>query len=177
MLIPPVIRGHIDLFRSHGGSKDFLRVANHVVSLILTCVTKYKPISDISTVLDWGCGSGRVIGQMMKFVPPEKLFGCDIDAEAITWDQDNIHGPHFTQINPYPPTPHPSSKFDVIYGISVMTHLDEETQLLWLEELRRIAKPGGIVALSVIGRNLRSKLMPPALVQEFGEKGLRVICS
>jgi hypothetical protein len=30
---------------------------------------------------------------MMKFVPPAKLTGCDIDTEAIAWDKINIPGP------------------------------------------------------------------------------------
>lgn len=154
-----------------GGTKDYLRIGTELASLILTCVAKHRPISAIDAILDWGCGSGRVIRQLAKLIAPGKLFGCDVDTEAINWDQENILGPQFKRINPYPPTPYPNDKFDVIYGISVMTHLDEETQLLWLEELKRIARPGGIVALSVIGQNLRSERMPASLAQEFSKNG------
>lgn len=154
-----------------GGSKNFIHIAAQLVSLILTSAVKYKPISAIGRILDWGCGCGRVIAQLIKLIPPRQLFGCDIDTEAIAWDVANIHGPSFARVNPYPPTPYPDSYFDLIYGISVMTHLDERTQMLWLAELQRIAKPGGILVLSVIGEGLRSKNMPTSMASEFARKG------
>jgi hypothetical protein len=52
-----------------------------------------------------------------------------------------------------------------------MTHLSEDTQLLWLEELKRIARPGAILALSVIGENLRAANMPDSVAHEFAQKG------
>lgn len=154
-----------------GGSKDFIQTAAQLVSLILTCVGKHKRISAINKILDWGCGCGRVIAQMMKLISPERLHGCDIDSEAITWDQKNIHGPRFTRVAPYPPSPYQDGEFDLVYGISVMTHLDEDTQMLWLEELKRITRRGGILALSVIGANLRSKNMPASVTAEFSSNG------
>ena len=154
-----------------GGSKDFLSAAAQIPSLILTCAGKYKPVLECEMILDWGCGCGRVITQMMKFVPPERLYGCDIDSEALGWDRQNIHGPSFTRVDPYPPTPYSDASFDLVYGISVMTHLDEETQLRWLQELKRITRSGAILALSVIGERLRSERMPASLVHEFAEKG------
>jgi SAM-dependent methyltransferase len=123
----------------------------------------------MNRILDWG--RGRVIAQLLKLIPPRHLFGCDIDAEAIAWNIANLHGPEFTRINPYPPTPYPDRFFDLIYGISVMTHLDEKTQMLWLAELRRIANRGGILVLSVIGEALRSENMSTARASEFARKG------
>jgi 2-polyprenyl-3-methyl-5-hydroxy-6-metoxy-1,4-benzoquinol methylase len=137
----------------------------------MTCVSKYKSVTAAHKILDWGCGCGRVIREMVKFVLPSRLTGCDIDTEAIAWAETHIPGPTFDRINPYPPTAYSTGAFDVIYGISVMTHLDEQTQLLWLEELSRIASAGGIVALSVIGENLRKRNMPPELARTFHETG------
>ncbi len=157
-----------------GGSKDFASVGSGIANLIINCVGKYKPAFEQEKTLDWGCGCGRVIAQLMHFVPPANLSGCDIDAEAIAWDRANIPGPTFAPIAPYPPTDYAAQSFDVIYGISVMTHLAEETQFRWLEELRRIARPRAIVALSVIGENLRGSNMPTSLAPEFAEKGFAV---
>ena len=154
-----------------GGSKDFARIGANVASLVLTYVGKYKPISEPNLILDWGCGCGRVITQLMKFVSPERLHGCDIDSEAIAWNKENIPGPTFNRIDPYPPTSYPDSTFDVVYGISVMTHLEETTQVCWLKELRRITRPGAILVLSVMGEKLRDTNMPASLAAEFGEKG------
>jgi 2-polyprenyl-3-methyl-5-hydroxy-6-metoxy-1,4-benzoquinol methylase len=154
-----------------GGSKDFINVAAQIATLVMTYVGKYKPIFESGNILDWGCGCGRVIAQLMKFVSSERLHGCDIDSAAIEWDKQNLHGPSFTRVDPYPPTNYPDRSFDVIYGISVMTHLDENTQMLWLRELERIARPSAIVALSVMGEKLRTTRMPALLASEYAEKG------
>lgn len=154
-----------------GGARDFQSVGTQLASLIMTCVSKYKSVTAADRILDWGCGCGRVIREMMKFVPPSTLTGCDIDTEAIAWAETHIPGPTFDRIDPYPPTAYSTGAFDVIYGISVMTHLDEQTQLSWLEELCRIASACGIVALSVIGENLRKTNIPPELARTFHETG------
>jgi 2-polyprenyl-3-methyl-5-hydroxy-6-metoxy-1,4-benzoquinol methylase len=154
-----------------GSSRDFQSVGTQVASLIMTCVGKYKPVTAAHRILDWGCGCGRVIREMMKFVLPATLTGCDIDTEAIAWDKIHIRGPTFDRIDPYPPTAYSAGAFDLIYGISVMTHLDEQTQLSWLEELSRIASSGGIVALTIIGENLRKTNMPAELAKTFHETG------
>ena len=154
-----------------GGSQDFDAVGVQAASLIMTCVGKHKSMPEAHAILDWGCGCGRVIRQMMKFVSPNRLFGCDIDSEAIRWSQKNINGPAFSCVGPYPPTPYRSGTFDVVYGISVMTHLDERTQLLWLEELARITRSDAILALSIIGEELRRTNMPPFLAAEFQSRG------
>ena len=154
-----------------GGSVDFLSVAVQTASLVMTGVGKYKPIFESGDILDWGCGCGRVITQLMKFVSPQRLYGCDIDSVAIAWDKENLKGPSFTRIHPYPPTSYPDRSFDVIYGISVMTHLDEDTQMLWLSELERIARPGAIIALSVLGERMKKTNMPPSLEKDLADKG------
>ena len=50
-----------------------------------------------------------------------------------------------------PPLPFPDEHFDLVFNHSVFTHLDADYQDLWLEELRRITQPNGIVILTVQG--------------------------
>lgn len=154
-----------------GGSKDFIQIGVQLTSLLITRIVKFKPDFQSAIILDWGCGCGRVISQMRKFAPPENLYGCDVDSVAVDWDKENIFGPKFTRVEPYPPTPYANCSFDIVYGMSVFTHLDEETQILWLRELKRITRPGAILLLSVIGEKLRSTNMPASLEKQFTEKG------
>ncbi len=154
-----------------GGSDNFLLIAGQLTSLILSFIGQHRPFWQSGAILDWGCGCGRVMAQMMKLVAPERLHGCDIDAEAIAWDKEHLMGPSFSRIEPYPPTSYADDSFDIIYGISVMTHLDEEAQFAWLRELQRIARPGAIVALTVIGEDLRRARMPAELSAIYDEKG------
>ena len=103
-----------DLQDRVGGSKDFVAIGGNVASLILTYIGKYKRIADAASILDWGCGCGRVITHMAKFVSPERHYGCDIDAAAIEWDKQNIVGPTFDRVEPYPPTNYSDGCFDIV---------------------------------------------------------------
>jgi trans-aconitate methyltransferase len=114
-------------------------------------VSKYASIEDFDKVLDWGCGCGRITRYMLDSVPATRLYGCDIDPDAISWMQNAFPGSSFTHINPYPPTPYADGFFDFIYGISVFTHLNEDLQFKWLAELRRVTRIDGILAMSVHG--------------------------
>ena len=55
--------------------------------------------------------------------------------------------------------------FDLIYGISVFTHLDEPLQLSWLQELRRVAKPGALIITTVHGPSRYESLKEEQLKQ------------
>ena len=74
----------------------------------------------------------------------------------------------FTKINPYSPTPYEDSFFDFIYGISILTHLDETLQFMWLAELKRITRENGIVAVTVHGGDPSSD---PMLQESLQSKG------
>jgi SAM-dependent methyltransferase len=52
---------------------------------------------------------------------------------------------------PVPPLGFPNDTFDLIYALSVFTHLGEVGQLSWIRELRRIARPGGYVLITTHG--------------------------
>ena len=102
-----------------------------------------------SRVLDFGCGCGRVL---RHFAPrcPAMISGVDIDREGIAWCSANLGmAATFSQTQEWPPLPFDAAYFDLIYSISVFTHLPEKMQDAWLAELRRVAKPGALLLLSV----------------------------
>jgi SAM-dependent methyltransferase len=98
----------------------------------------------------------------------ESFVGVDVDGEAIRWNARHIPRGDFVPISPLPPTPLPSASFDVIYAVSVFTHLDEAPQFLWLEELTRVLRPGGLLMASTHSEQLaptRSDLSPSQLTR------------
>ena len=102
------------------------------------------------SVLDFGCGCGRVMWHVKRRHPSWTIVGRDIDAEAIAWCRQHLHGVGDFETNAHwPPTSLESASFDLIYAISVFTHLGEDMQFAWLNELRRLARPGALLLLSV----------------------------
>jgi SAM-dependent methyltransferase len=109
-----------------------------------------KRWADVGAVLDWGVGCGRVARHLAPALG-ERFFGCDIDASNIEWCQSNLPGTYRAS-KLEPPLPFEEASFDVIYGISVFTHLRKPWELAWLKELHRVLKPGGVILMTVHGR-------------------------
>jgi len=102
-------------------------------------------------LLDWGCGSGRSSMILAAHLSNLEVHGADIDGEAIRWCNENLAAGRYTVIEPEPPMPFEDESFDVVLGYSVFTHLQAKHQRMWLEELRRIVRPGGHCFVSVHG--------------------------
>jgi SAM-dependent methyltransferase len=109
-----------------------------------------RSYDDCGQILDWGCGCGRV-ARFFTENYPGKLTGIDIDPDNVAWCAANLSGGAFQVCGLNPPTVLPNENFDLIYGISVFTHLGVEDQFAWLAELARVAKPGAAVLVSVHG--------------------------
>lgn len=108
-----------------------------------------RDLSEFMRILDFGCGCGRTLVHLKELATCARFDGIDIDKAAIEWCKENLHFASFKVGEASPPTDYTPDSFDFIYAISVFTHLDEDYQFRWLEELRRIAKAGGVVLLTV----------------------------
>jgi SAM-dependent methyltransferase len=109
-------------------------------------------------ILDWGCGPARVIRHLPEFLPNSQLFAVDYNRQTIEWCKENIEGIQFIKNELEPPLPFPDSSFDLIYALSVFTHLSKENHYKWIEELDRLLKPGGILFFTTQGDSFKSKL-------------------
>jgi ubiquinone/menaquinone biosynthesis C-methylase UbiE len=110
-------------------------------------------------ILDWCCGPGRVLRHLSKFTGPEtEFFGTDYNADSIAWCSEYLHGIQFNQNSLKAELPYESNFFDVIYGISVFTHLSEKMHFAWMSELMRVLKIGGIMLFTTQGEIFREKL-------------------
>ena len=80
--------------------------------------------SDGRRVLDFGCGAGRVLRHFSTDAESGEFWGCDIDGASIDWCRANLSPPfRFFRNDELPPLPHPDQSFDLIYAMSVFTHL------------------------------------------------------
>ncbi len=102
-------------------------------------------------VLDFGCGSGKVMRHFLAEAEHCELWGCDIDERSVDWINAELHPPlHAFANGEAPPLDQPSSSFDLIWSVSVFTHLTDHWAG-WLAELHRVLKPGGLAIISFLG--------------------------
>jgi SAM-dependent methyltransferase len=107
--------------------------------------------AQLRSVLDFGCGPGRVLPHFAALAPQAACVGCDVDAAAIDWAARAHRALGWSLTSFHPPLPFEDGRFDLVYAISVFSHLDRGVAGLWLAELRRVLAPGGLALLSVHG--------------------------
>lgn len=120
---------------------DFLSAGKSGADALRNAARKHlqREIADAGRILDFGCGCGRTL----RHFAPTPVDGCDVDALAIAWMKRNIAAERFAANRFDPPLPWFESAFDLVYSISIFTHLDETSQRDWLREIARVLKPGG----------------------------------
>ena len=122
------------------------------------CAIVERDIYSFEHILDFGCGCGRVIRNFQDAPTSCRLYGTDIDSKLVSWCEKYLSHIRWSTNGYQPPLPFADNTFDLIYAISVFTHLDEELQHAWLRELRRVAKPGATIILTVHGEYYINKL-------------------
>lgn len=163
-------------WRVHGtlDSASYLAVGKLIAQNIQDlCESTGRDFSSFTDVLDFGCGCGRVIQNLRNRPGSHTLYATDIDPDLVAWGQSNLEGIHWSVNGHRPPMPFGDNAFDLIYGISVFTHLDEDFQHVWLRELQRVARPGATLILTVHGEHVISglRMLDPSYIDEIHERG------
>lgn len=145
-----------DAMRDHAGDA-FVAVGNEFVSHL----QKFCGLTDTSSVLDMGCGSGRMAIPLAKFLKNEANYrGFDVFEPAIRWCQENIQAVHPAfrfdvadvanalyrsadgKASEYV-FPYEDESFDVALAASLFTHLLPSDFSNYFRQLARVLKPGG----------------------------------
>ncbi len=141
---------------------EFMQVGHKCVNNLDKAVISFsgKRLADYEKILDFGCGCGRVMQYLFwnDLFKDVKLYGCDVDASAVNWMQNNYSKDSFVVNSFEPPMPFEDNFFDLVYAYSVFTHLDEDMQFVWLKDIKRVLKPGGIALLTIHGKSALHEL-------------------
>ena len=125
----------------------------------------------IGSVYELGCGTARLL-RHFRCIQGARLVGSDVNPEMVEWCQQNLTGMKFYHNELSPPLDFAAdNSFDLMLASSVFTHIPLETQELWLAEMQRILRPGGIFICSVLGQFHASVLLSPEEVNKLKTEG------
>ncbi|MEL6478368.1 MAG: class I SAM-dependent methyltransferase [Pseudomonadota bacterium] len=127
----------------------FVRNGSAIFQALEQAVMDYAPGSNLGemTVLDFGCGIGRVAMPFHhKYGRP--THACDVLKKYVDWLSDALPDVDIHRSGMEPPLKFDDETFDLVYSISVWTHMDNDAGTAWLQEIKRVLKPGGMALIS-----------------------------
>lgn len=108
-------------------------------------------------VLDIGCWSG---GFLTLVSGARSLTGLDVEPGALAVARRNLEGAAFVEASVLD-MPFDSGSFDLVTLWAVMEHLPAGSEAAALEEIHRVLRPGGLLALNVPNANPVAKALDP----------------
>ena len=100
-------------------------------------------------ILDFGCGAAGTLDAFSRHLPKAEPYGCDLKADVTGWVKKYRPRLTVTKTKPAPPLPADYKDFDLVYAISVWTHMPETACSEWLEHMHSRIKKGGILFMTV----------------------------
>ena len=120
--------------------------------------------------IEIGCGYGKIVRFLVQRVPPDHVYVCDVIDEAATFTAQEfaVH-----KVSPVGGADFPGSEsFDLVYLLSVFTHLRASEIVRILKAIDRAMRPGGTLVFTVHG--WASVNGPRALPAPWSERRSRI---
>jgi 2-polyprenyl-3-methyl-5-hydroxy-6-metoxy-1,4-benzoquinol methylase len=121
-----------------------------VQQLLIFCSQHLQGFKPEMRVLDFGIGWGRIARLWLKYLPPINVLGCDaweksIDLANKCHLKNNIEKSDSLLVA----LPYPEESFDLIYAMSIFTHLNETAFRACFSGVSKMLKVNGGFMLTV----------------------------
>ncbi|HMP72360.1 MAG TPA: class I SAM-dependent methyltransferase [Kiritimatiellia bacterium] len=128
-----------------------------------------------SAVLEWGCGPARILRHLRGLLPEgSSVTGTDYNPSTVAWAAKALPDLPIRLNGLKPPTVFEAESFDVVFAISVFTHLSEEMHRAWAAEFERLVKRGGIAIFTTHGERYCREVLNEQEQREFSNGDLVV---
>lgn len=165
------------------GSPDaavFVQTGRSAADAFMALAARHgRPFAPERAALDFGCGCGRTARHLVR---EAALSGCDLNRKLAGWCAMSLPG-SFQPNAALPPTPYPDATFDLVYSVSVFTHLHQPNAKAWLDELARVTRSGGLAFLTFFDEHIpqAAAFLPQLMDRGFvvrheGPEGSNLLC-
>jgi SAM-dependent methyltransferase len=102
---------------------------------------------DASRIFDFGSGTGNSIPYFRKYFPDAALTSSDVSERSLTLSKARFPESDNYLLIEKDRVPCEPDAFDVVFSACVFHHIPHDEHMLWLRELYRITRPGGLIAV------------------------------
>lgn len=116
---------------------------------IQLAAVEYSGLEDGQSLVDLGCGSGRLasaLGQKMSV----EYCGLDVVQSLLNYAKKKSPRNYRFLLNRTLGLPLPDASVDMATAFSVFTHLLHHETYIYLEEFRRVVRPKGVIVFSFL---------------------------
>ena len=158
---------------------DSYTLMTQSLAFIKTLVPRYaaltgREIRD-ATVLDFGCGWGRLTRLLYKYVPVENLYGVHPWESSLEESRKHGFRIHLAKSDDIPTTLPFDRKFDLVFAFSILTHLSERTADAVMKTLHSYVAENGILVITIRPVNywqfINSEKPSTALIEQHASRG------
>ena len=98
-------------------------------------------------LLDFGSGTGNSVPWFQKYFPASHLTGVDVSQRSLDIAQTRFPGAAAGVRLTGNRIPVDDNHFDAAFSACVFHHIDHDEHAAWLADIRRVVKPGGMLAI------------------------------
>jgi ubiquinone/menaquinone biosynthesis C-methylase UbiE len=101
----------------------------------------------VSRICDFGSGIGNSIPFFRTYFPDAALTSSDVSERSLTLGKQRYPGNGNCVLIEEGRIPCQDGSFDVAFSACVFHHIPHGEHVMWLKELQRITRPGGLIAI------------------------------
>lgn len=126
-----------------------------ILDCVFSCLSDVGVMEDSKnkTILDFGCGWGRMTRFLPYWFKTENIIGVDVDSRLINSANELLPSFNHILIESMKPLPFKNESVDIIFANSVFSHLSQKSAMYTLKELSRVLSRNGVMVISVLEKN------------------------
>ncbi|TDS83114.1 class I SAM-dependent methyltransferase [Comamonas sp. JUb58] len=136
---------------SNNPLRDYLADGWRTLAELMTLLESVgKPLMGTRNFLEFASGHGRFTRHLAKALGPERVTVSDVVADGVAFAKATFGVQGFASVSK-PEDLQAPRQYDVVFVLSLFTHLPRATWNTWLKALYDLVEPGGVLVFTTHG--------------------------